>query len=248
MSEFHFFSGDENDLPDGLAEVLRNLTSKVMFDSGFAHDHVADGAMPSEEQRGIGPGDLCAITHTEGGNPSEREFMIAEVLNPESYAEEFPDWETRLLNSYVLTRWYVRGNLPNGELGWLARAKLVVFSREHFDIMMTWIRGEDHGALPPLWLLERYNESLAGLAEANRESMPMPIRCPNCKSYAVMVKVTHISTDTYCMGTPYEKKDEPWTDLHAVSPYTKQHEITTVIDCLKCSHHEQLPDEVGLYG
>jgi hypothetical protein len=243
MEEF-----DPEGIPPEIREILRGILSK-QIDSGLAHDPMDHDVMPSKEQLGLGPGDLVAITHTEreqGG--VEESFTIAEIVSPEEHAEAYPDWEDRLLNSFVLTKWFMRGS-PTGGLGWFPRSKLVKFSKEHWEIMLGWITGVapfDVKSGPPDWLIVRYNESLLGLAEANPGHMPVPILCPECDSPAVIISVTHHSTEEFCMGTPEPGME--WNELHVVTPYLKSHQCTSRMVCKACGHDQVLPDDVELYG
>lgn len=243
---FSFEFGGE--LPEELKALLQGITRKAM-DSGLAHDHAADEVMPSKEQLGLVPGDYVAITHSE--QPSDSEFMIAEVINPELHAEEFPDWEDRLLASYLFVKWYSRGNLE-GLLGWVPRAKLVLCSESQFQTMTSWIKGEETlGDNPPDWLVVLYNNALAGLADANPEGMPYPVKCPDCGGFGVLVKLTKTATEHYAMGTGHEVRDEEWkkeNHWHVVTPYHKDYKTVADLLCKECGYETRLPDELEMFG
>jgi len=239
------FGGD--DMPDGLEALLRGLARKAM-DTGLAHDPTEDKIMPSKEQLNIAPGDCVAVMHMDHG--VDEEFCIAEVLYPEQHAETYPDWEDRLLKSFVLTRWYTGHNL-HGKVGWIPRARLILVDRDHFDEMYQWLTdGHDITGVPPTWLVIRYAEAMVGHAEANHQ-LPNPIRCPECESPAVIVTIHKSMDEKYTMGIKKEGQGKEWgeeTPFHVMVPYTKDYAVHADIECKACGYEARLPDEIEMFG
>lgn len=242
MSEGGFFgSFGEGEVPPEIQELLQGLTRR-MYDSGLAHDP-AERFMPSADQRAVVPGDLVAVTTSQEGD----EFTIAKVLNPEDHAEDFPNWEERDLQSLVLAKIYTPSD-HSGYLGWLPRPRLVPVTEDQWNQMMRWITRDEWADQTPAWLTRLYNKTLVGLAEANPEDMAMPIRCPECDSPSVIIKLTHHHVNTYAMGNkPGEHEQGVRAKaLYVVSPYRQDQKTVTDLICLDCDHTEELPEEQEL--
>jgi len=249
---FRFEMGGDGELPEELMKLLQGLASQAMS-TGLAHDPHDDEVRPSEEQLSLVPGDYVAITHSE--DKADSEFIIALVADPELHAETYPDWEDRLLRSYLLLTWYSRNN-QTGKVGWVPRSKLVKATKEQWETMMGWIttgNGPSDSASPD-WLISLYNHSLYGLWKANQDGMPQPIVCPECASPAVLVKLVKTETLHYCMGTKPEEAEKPWhtdgegMEFFVVSPYHKDYTTTSSYRCIDCGHEGDLPDEIEMYG
>lgn len=248
MEGFEFSFG-EGEMPEELEQLLHSLVRKTL-DTGVAHDPHDDEIRPSSLQLAIGPGDLVAITHST--EPADAEFMIAQVLTPEEHADTFPDWEDRLLKSFLLVKWFSKNN-KGGSLGWVARAKLVQVDQPEYEEMMNWIQSDmvslDEG--PPPWLVARYNESLAAMAKVNPDHIAEPIRCPKCGSYAVLITLVHEQIRTMAMGLKpddHGKGVHEVESLYVVAPYGKSQNFTTKLRCYDCNLDDVLPDELGLFG
>jgi hypothetical protein len=231
----------EDDQTPNLIELLNSLGFKSAFNTGLAHDPLAEDVMPSKEQLDLKPGDLCAITH---GEDITNEFTVAEIASPEDYAETFPDWETRLLKSYLLVIWRSKSN-PVGSPGWVPRTRLIKFSRREYEIMLGWMHGDDRGDDAPFWLKRRYNEALVGIAAANPDKVPMPISCPECGSVVVIIRLIRNQVEDYCMGRFPESVGV--TGLHPVTTYNRRRSGEARLICEECGHEEVLSDDEEIY-
>lgn len=246
------FSINPEDLPEELRRILEGLMQKSMLDSGLAHDEVAENVVPSTLQQQLEPGDYIAVTRSDD-TVLDSELVIGQIVDPELHAEEFPDWRERLTGNYPMThllvRWYARGNEgPN--LGWFPRSKLVRFEKEHWEELKEWIDGATPPQIAPAFVVTTYNEAVDSLWEANKDKSPKPIRCEECDSTGVVVKIVHHREDYAAFGMA--PTDEVGTEhdpnrLHKLTPYGTTGYCKSWEICHDCGHERLQPDEIALF-
>jgi len=229
------------EMPEFLKAILSDISEKA-FDTGLAHDTAAEEIMPTAEQLEVAPGDLV---HTYDIN-GDGALMVGEVIDPETQAEEYPDWQTRLEKYYILGRWR-SSNEPLGEevLGWEARSKLIKITRDQYIEILRWI--EMRGEIPKEgteWWYILVSEKLNDAAEVNPDKLFHVLDCNNCGSHGVIVKV--VKTITAYMRPGYDSEEEnPKGTLYELSnPREDETEGTAEVFCLSCGHQEVLPDDV----
>lgn len=241
------FDANDPNLPEELREMLQKLASHAVMSSGLAHDVVADEVMPSDEQRNLGPGDLVGSVM----NPAHRiddEFMVGEILDPKDYAETFPDWEERLYKSYVLCRYSQRG--LESEIGWHTRARLVKVTQAQYEEMLGWILNESYRArlLPPRWFIKTYLEAMWGVYEANSELMPVPLKCRDCDSPQVLLRIDMSKIEYYSVGVDKENLGTEAPDQKVLSAFGINGKAVSYEVCFDCGAEYEQPEEQQIYG
>jgi len=228
------FGGD--DVPEQIQELLRKMISRSML-TGNAHDAVAEQVRPSQEQFDLGPGDFVSVSNSEDGGGSV--ICAARLLDPNEYAEDFPDWEERVLNSFVLGTWYTPDQLQ-GELGWFARSKLVKLSPAQFSEFFEWIKNGEVPNPVPAWIAQRYNEVVIGLNEANEDFMPNPLKCGGCGSLAQVLDVSYSHRSLHSVGRFRDKEGKDPNAYYAASQHSETEKRETLLRCLNCGATEDV--------
>jgi DNA-directed RNA polymerase subunit RPC12/RpoP len=228
------------EVPEELQELLQGLVSRAMLSNQPHRDQaVADGVKPSAEQFALGPGDLASVIST---GSDDRQLTVIEILDPEPYGEDFPDWEERLYKSYVLGRWYDTDTVT-GEVGWFPRVRLVKLEQSHFDYLLDLIRRDESiTGIPPHWLVSRHAELVSGLNKANDNFMPEPVKCESCGGRAVFVETTTTERKIYAPGTfNIEEHDE--ASLYAYACYHTEESAEAVMVCMDCEREDDLKEQ-----
>lgn len=154
-------------------------------------EEVENEITPLDSQLNLRPGDH-AIGAT-ANTPLERDFTVVTLLDPSEHAGTFPDWEERLLKSYVFGE-YCSFNDPNFHRGWFSRVKLLPITQEHFEIAEHWLPDnwpEWMTHTPPDWAVDYFDEYASELSKRAPSRVPNPVTCPNCNGRRVELHVAH---------------------------------------------------------
>lgn len=177
------------DIPDDIP--FNMAIGVILARSDLIGDRTMDEKLkPFQEQYDLGPGDAAIISSAE--SLIDKDFTAVQILGPEQYAEEFPDWEDRLHNSYVLCKWNSEHD-PEGETGWFARVKLIHIEESHYLEVQQWVEKEDFPSQPPAWLKEYYDEYTDKLSKVTPGAVPVTPTCPECGSREIQLHAIQIN-------------------------------------------------------
>jgi hypothetical protein len=138
---------------------------------------VEDEVRPTESQYAIQVGDNVLIASTSAHIDHDLGFGV--VVDPLEYQALFPDYEDRLLRSFLLIKWRSRDdNL--GDLGWFSRVKLIPISEDQGEQANGWFE-TGFPEEPDAWVRDSYTALTQELATFN-EGVPSPVICPGCGS------------------------------------------------------------------
>jgi hypothetical protein len=230
-----FVFGNGDDMPEELREILKGLARKAALSQEAAHDAVAEQVRPSKAQFALGPGDLVSVFGTDTGDGDD--VVIGVILDPDEYAEQFPDWEERIRNSYVLCRYKSMG-ITGEELGWFPRSKCIQLDRWQYDEHQRWLAQGYIDTEPPAWMLELTTETIRGLNEANDHFMPEPHCCEECGSSAVLLDVRITERHQYLMGS-FPNGGSPHDDpnaMYSIAKFGEGEHKQAMLKCLACGH------------
>lgn len=235
--EFFFVGGDGEEPPEEVIEFLRNLKNKLLGETP-RHEVTADIVNPNQEQYNLGPGDQCLVILGQNEEPravDDTTYTLVQILDPEEFTEEFPDWETRLMNSYVLGMWYGAGN-DLGELGWFGRVNLMKINGWQWAATEAHNTGKKELLMPCPWLIRRYGETIEGLRIANPElEMPSPICCGHCSSPSVLMKYRQTQETIGIVGAyPVSLQGKDPNDFYLLSENSVRDERAAQLMCLDC--------------
>jgi hypothetical protein len=150
-----------------------------------ASEMVEEEIMPLDEQLNFGVGDV-AIAAT-ANTMLERDFVIVRMLDAEKYTKTFPDWEERLLNSFVLCKYFSR-NDPEDSIGWFSRLKLLPITSYRYREARTWLKKGFPNEIPD-WAYEVFQAFADRLSVNAPEVIPKAVTCPECGGRHVGLKV-----------------------------------------------------------
>ena len=149
-------------------------------------EEVENTIMPISAQLNFGPGDAAILA--SANTPLERDFVVAKCLDPEEHAETYPDWEERLLNSFVLCELFSM-NDPEFHLGWVSRLKVLPIPKYRYKECRRWVKNGFPEDMPD-WATQHYLKFTDALAENAPATVPRSTECPNCKSHEIEIIVT----------------------------------------------------------
>ena len=192
--------------------------------------------MPVDSQLNFGPGDVALLA---GANtPLEHDFAVLQAMDPEQHAEMFPDWEERMLNSYVLCTRFASSD-PELSLGWFSRVKILPISQEHYTEALTWL---EHGFPEPLpdWC-EDYHRALTDeLAQVAPEVVPKAATCPGCGSRNVALIVRRRLKYQAKAGVIMHDGHQLWVPITEVEDESSH---TAKLVCTECKSNADLGDD-----
>lgn len=223
-----------DDVPFSLALGVVLAKSNLIAE-GLAIDETVK---PFPAQYAMGPGDVALVS----GNNSmiDHDFTCVRLLEPEEHKDAFPDWETRLQNSYVLCRWN-SAEEPDGDIGWFSRVKLIQISLEHYTQIIAWLSDKENGLPdhPPEWLQEYYNEYTDALARSSPGMMPTRVSCAKCGGRDVELHAIH---STRIAASAGEVVTNGKTTYVPLSPETEC-ETEAHLHCRTCNARGDLSDD-----
>ena len=170
------------------------LMALLLDQSSFvgSSEMVEEEIMPLDEQLNFGVGDV-AIAAT-ANTMLERDFVVVKMLDAEKYAKTFPDWEERLLSSFVLCKYFSR-NDPQDSIGWFSRLKLLPITAYRYREARTWLKKGFPTEIPD-WAYEVFQAFADRLSVNAPEVIPKSVTCPHCGSRQVGLKVVRRVTYT----------------------------------------------------
>lgn len=130
-------------------------------------------------QYAIKPDDYVVVASTNA--VIDNDLTVAQVLDPEQYADEFPNWQETVHRSYVLCRWHSLLD-PEGDVGWLQRVQLCPIAKEHYDQLLEWTTSNTHPEDAPDWLKAYYAEFNSELSKVTPNEIPAEITCEKCQT------------------------------------------------------------------
>ena len=182
----------------------------------------------------MGPGDYAILPGTAAN--IDQSITIFKILNPEEHKEEFPDWEERLQNSYVLG-WLTDEEDVEGYLGWASRVKLIQLTQEQYEnVQQMLVDGKPERM--PEWLDTLYHQYQKDLAAESPDNVPAPVTCSRCGKYTVTLHFSHSTELIFEVGK--NLKD----DTYAVLPsYHRSCTSKARLVCHSCHHGVDVPVE-----
>jgi hypothetical protein len=150
---------------------------------------ITDDLRPTSTQYSMGPGDFAILPGTAA--EIDQSVTLVELLDPAQHADEFPDWEDRLLNSYVCVKFTDEEN-PEGYTGWVSRVKLIQLDTDQYGQVMKWMtKDEVRPDTIPDWLDAIYNEYQNEVARSSGGAIPEMVACGNCGQNNVVLRFIH---------------------------------------------------------
>lgn len=237
-TEFIFVGGEGDEPPEEVKELLRKLISEKLLGEPPAREVTADVVNPNREQYNLGPGDHCIVILGQDEEPrveGDNSYTLFQVLDPEEYADEFPDWEVRLKNSYLLGYRYDQEE-ELGDLGWVARVNLMKVEEWQWDEVQAHNSGQQTLEMPCAWLNCVYGYTIEGLRVANPDlEMPSPIFCGECGQPTVMLKMRQVSESFGIAGTyPVSRQGKKASDFYLLSEGAGRDIGTAELCCIAC--------------
>lgn len=192
---------------------------------------------PLPEQFALAPGDKAIAM--AGDSLIDRNVALIEIEDPEAYAERYPDYETRALNSYVLTRYW--SPEETSQVGWFARCRLIPLSVEEYDELTPYfLEHKEAKPEPPDWLRDRWQTMMDIQSDVDPGLMPKHVECPECHGRDV-----HIHAEMSIKSGPHA--GEITKDGKTIySPVQRPEWDTTIevhLHCMSCHSQAQLTPE-----
>lgn len=155
---------------------------------------IADQVRPTPEQLRAQPGDLALLAASNA--VINIEMSIAILLDPAEYAETFPDWEDRLMRSWVLARWTTSDG-QDTDVGWFERARLIPLDQAQYDELLALLpqldTEEDTDALIPDWVKVKYRGLMEAMHASDPDKVATPVICGKCGGREVELHGTRYS-------------------------------------------------------
>jgi hypothetical protein len=211
---------------------MQNPIMAMMLQTSNLTGNVSDfeaEVKPLPVQYAAVPGDKGIIASSE--NPIDSDFAVAEILDPAEYAEQFPDWEQRLQNSYILCGWFSLAD-PEGSVGWFSRVKFIPISEEQYDETLKWQEGEWPDD-PPEWLNDIYTWYTDSMHARVPDRIPTTVKCPECGSNKTDLQIKKIYTASARAGVVERDGEVKYVHISGVE---KDGEGQARIVCESCSH------------
>lgn len=204
--------------------------------AGIASADVEQELMPLDAQLFFGPGDVAMMAASD--TMLDSDFTLIQAVDPAQFAETYPDWEERLLNSYVLCNIFSRDD-PIMHLGWVSRVKVLPISSEHYEEALTWLE-KGFPMEAPDWTLEYFRQYTDALSERAPGLVPKAVTCIHCESREVELIVKRNLTYTSRAGVILIEGVErhiPLSEVQEASTHTAQ------LHCTNCHASADLSDD-----
>jgi hypothetical protein len=195
---------------------------------------------PTTQQYAVQVGERVILAKT--GSKMDQDIVFGVVLDPEEHKEDYPDFQDRLLRSYMLVRW--RSTLDSrGDNGWFARARLIpITDDDNWDEVEKWFLTETFPERFPDWLNELYTSLTESLSEVNA-NIPKLVRCPGCDSMNVNLKAVHTA---YIVGRAGKVTKDDGTESYTIFGEPEQSMNTEHrLICDDCGAFATLTEEEG---
>lgn len=201
-----------------------------------------ENTRPTNEQYAVKIGDRVILAKTNSKMDSDIVFGV--VLDPAEHADDYPDYEDRLLRSYMLVRWRSTEDIK-GDNGWFARVRLIPITDDaDWTEVDTWFLTESFPEKFPDWMQERYLSLTESLGEIN-ENVPKLVRCPGCQGPNVILKAVHTC---YITGKAGLITEEDGRELYIIfGEGQEENNVEHRLICEDCGAFASLDeDESGL--
>jgi hypothetical protein len=191
---------------------------------------------PLPNQLALEPGDMGILA--SANTQLEHEFCVVKVLDAEKYAETFPDWEERLLNSFLLCELTSRNDLEPYP-GWVSRLKILPITEEHYEEALSWQTAGFPDDVPE-WGLDFYLDYADALSDQKPDTVPHSVQCKACGSRHVDLVVdrkVHYSCRAGSILIDDKRKIIPLNEVE------EQDEHVPQLVCGDCGKKERLNDD-----
>jgi hypothetical protein len=220
------------------------ILAMMLNDNSFLGqaEAVENEIMPLQTQLEMKPGDHAILA--AASTPLERDFVMITVLDPERHEGTFPDWEERLLNSYLLCEYFSREDMAVS-IGWFARVKMLPISAEHWREADGWREQEHWPNRIPDWAEQYYLEYSNQLSKVAPERVTKKAICPYCDSLNVALRVIIREEVLANAGSIQAKQsDGSYRTVYLpCSDAATQMEYTAHLQCQDCGASADLKDE-----
>jgi len=196
---------------------------------------VEDEILPLPEQFAFGPGDAGLMA--SANIPLEHDFAVLRGIDPEKHVETFPDWEERVLKSFVLCEHFSRDD-PEISIGWFSRLKVMPISTYRYRQARKWLKDGFPEEIPA-WAHQYYLKYTDGLAAHAPDRVPKVVVCPNCSSREVELRVSRRIVYSGRVGTLHKEGTELYVP---VSEPTVEDTHYAQLHCTDCNSTADLED------
>ena len=197
--------------------------------------------MPTEAQFALQPGDVGIIS--TGGNAMDHDMIVAEILNPEEYAESFPDWEARAkhpLTPYLLCSWKGATD-PAGDIGWFASIRFIKLLPEQYAEALGWIVNEELPEESPSWLTDYFEQYTRDVHAQSPSKIPVVVSCERCQKSNTEIHVRSLHKMSARVGKVVGPDGE---DLYTtISDQEEGTEHAVHVHCKDCGFRKHLNSE-----
>ena len=191
--------------------------------------------LPIPEQSALVPGDRALLGTSSA--PVESDFGLVEVLDASQYAETYPDWEERVLLSYVLCRHFSSED-PEFTLGWWHRVKLMPVAVVYYNEALEWMK-TGFPENPPEWVNDSWTNYAGKLSVLMPDRVPAPLFCPQCESSHINLDVRWVITKSARAGKVTTDDKENYIQ---VSDCDQQVVSSAQLNCESCGAYAVLDD------
>ena len=219
-------------------EIPFNVMVGMLLEKSNVVDAVkaTDNLRPTSQQYAMGPGDLAIMAGSH--SQIDGDLTLLKILDPEEYKDRFPDYENRLVNSYVLCEWIEVSDGSRRNLGWFSRVKLIKITEEQYQTVLDWFENEIPNEMPT-WLQERFMEYTTELNAISPDAVPKMITCGNCQSPKVLIQITqHI--DLHCPAGELLKDGE--TKIVPMGSVHSNSELKVRLFCTECNSYRDVEE------
>lgn len=219
-------------------DVAMALASSDFAKTSVELDHELH---PVAAQYELGADDYAVVASSSARVDSD--FTVAQILNPEGHADQFPDWEDRIHGSFVLCQWHSL-LCKEGALGWFARAKLIPIEESQHNEVLQWLDGgkDELPTEPPEWVAQKYDEYTTALSNERPGVIPRRPACGECGSKNVQLHAMHI-TRIACMAGEVEEDDGQKMVYSATSEPTRHCETMAHLHCNDCNARAEIESD-----
>jgi len=199
-------------------------------------ESVENEIMPLDEQLNFTTGDVAILAAANTG--LEQDFAVVRAVDAEQHAETWPDWEERLLKSFVLCEIFSRSD-PEISLGWVNRIKLLPIKQYRYKELKSW-RKKGFPDDPPEWIMKYYRKYTDALSERAPNVVPRAVTCPHCGKRNVELVVTRrleYKGRAGLMKLPAGERHVPITDPDVTSSHV------AILRCSDCKATADLTDD-----
>jgi hypothetical protein len=250
-----------------LPEPVRLLIAKVMA-SKLVHataqgmisgrepgsDRLNDQYMASNQQLSLNAGDKCVVSYG-GVEDQTGEILLVELVDPAEHETDFPDWEERVYNGWLLGKYWTKEHaeveMEEPDLGWFSRISLLKIHEDwQWPIYWEWMKAGTLPADPPAWLLHMYVEIFKGISENNDNLLPIPTKCEACSSEALLVVTKRWVEAKFFVGSSerYDEKFDRENGYYGFTRYGVMHDQEAHLQCYDCEHVQDIPSEQLFIG